>query len=87
MTFIEMEQIINKPFISSKEVAMLANCNIKYAQRITKEIREELTEKEIPYFHTRQSLVPTEKVVKKLKLNPTYIRKQAREMRNAELTR
>lgn len=83
MTFIELEQIINKPYLTSKEVSQLAQCNIKYARKLIADIRKDMQEKNIPLFNTRQSLVPTEKVLKKLKINPSYIRTQAREMRKA----
>lgn len=81
MTYIQLEQIINKPYLTSKDVSAIANVNIKYARKLIADIRKEMIEKNIPLFNTRQSLVPTEKVLKKLKINPGYIRQQAKQMR------
>lgn len=81
MTFIDLENIINKPYLTSKDVAMLANCNVKYARKFMADIRKEMQEQNIPLFNSRQSLIPTDRVLKKLKLNANYIRQQAKAMR------
>lgn len=80
MTYVEMVSIINKPYLTAKDVSALASCNIKYARKLMADIRREMSENNIPLFNTRQSLVPTERVLKKLRINPSFIRKQAKEI-------
>lgn len=76
-----MEQIINKPYLNSKDVAKLANCNIRYARELMAEIRKEMADDNVPFFKSRQSIIPTQFILKKLKINSSFVRKQAKEMR------
>ena len=85
MTYLEIETLINKPYLTSREVADLASCNIKYARNLIAEIKKEMAENGLPVFEGKKSLVPTQFVLKKLHINASYVRKQAKEIREAQL--
>lgn len=80
-TYLEMEEVINRPYITNKDVMVLAPINHKVAEEITRNIQEKMVENGEPILSTQPRLVPTEYVLKVLNLKASDIRRNAREMR------
>ncbi len=79
--YLEMEQVISKPYLTTSEVMVLAPINSKKAYEITQQIQEEMIERGELIISDRPRLVPTEYVLRKLNLKASQIRQQARAMR------
>ena len=72
MSYLELFQIVSKPWASIKEISLIANCGRDAAIKIRNKIEEILKEgKKIPKGKT--IVVPTEKVLEYLGLNIDYI--------------
>ena len=72
-------EILNKQWLSSKDIKIVASVGINKATKILKEIQQELEENN--YFYPT-NMVPSECVIQKLGLNVKYLRKMAREEKN-----
>lgn len=83
VSYLQLEKIINHYYITTKEVAILANCNIKYARNIANEIKREMEDAGIPVVTTKPLRVPTERVLKKLHISSEKIRKEAEGIRKS----
>lgn len=69
----ETLKIISKSWLTTEEISRIACCNKNRAGDIRKEIEAEIMEQEkkrLPY-----GLTPTDKVVKYLGINVTYLKK------------
>ena len=73
MSYLELFQIVSKPWASIKEISLIANCGRDAAIKIRNKIKEEIIKdgKKIPKGKT--IVVPTEKVLEYLGLNIDYI--------------
>lgn len=79
ITFKSQAEIIEKPYLSIKDVQGLVPIGYHQARGIIVEINEEMTAEGKPVFRTKQLLAPTDRVLKRLGLNADNIRRQARE--------
>lgn len=80
-TFIEMEQIVNKLYISKPEVMALLNINRNEAGRLIDEIRADMELEGRTVIYDRPPTVPTIRVMKYSDYTIDYIRKQAKAMK------
>ena len=81
MTYLEMEEIINKPYVNIQDTMALAHVGYNKAREIVNEIKSEMESQGVPNFHKRLSLVPTERMLKKLHISAEYVRQQASQMK------
>ncbi len=72
-------EILNKQWLSAKDIKIVASVGLNRAYQIRDEIQQELEEKN--FFHPAY-MVPSEFVVKKLGLNLKYLRQMAKEEKN-----
>lgn len=73
MSYLELFQIVSKPWASIKEISLIANCGRDTAIKIRNKIEEEIIKdgKNIPKGKT--IVVPTKKVIEYLGLDLDYI--------------
>lgn len=73
MSYLELYQIISKPWASIKEIGLIANCGRDTAIKIRNNIAEEIIKdgKKLPSSKT--IVVPTKKVIEYLGLDLDYI--------------
>lgn len=73
MSYLELYQIISKPWASIKEIGLIANCGRDSAIKIRNMIEEEIIKdgKKLPSGKT--IVVPTKKVIEYLGLDLEYI--------------
>lgn len=80
--YLEMEQAISKPYITYKEVMILAYCGENRAR----EIMKELIKQQGIILKTRPMLVSTDLVLKRIGLNASTIHKEAERIRKSGMT-
>ena len=73
MSYLELFNIISKPWASIKEIALIANCGRDAAIRIRKCIAEEIIKNGKNLPNGKTILVPTKKVIEYLGLDLDYI--------------
>lgn len=73
MSYLELYHLISKPWVSIKEIGLIANCGRDSAIRIRNMIREDIIKngKKLPISKT--IVVPTNKVIELLGLDMDYI--------------
>lgn len=82
ITYVEMEQAINKPYITYKEVMILAMCGENRARELMKDLI-----KKQGYVHkTKPMLVNTELVLESLNLSASKIHKEAERIRKSGIS-
>ncbi len=82
ITYVEMEQAISKPYITYKEVMILAMCGENRARELMKELI-----KKQGYVHkTKPMLVNTELVLESLNLSASKIHKEAERIRKSGIS-
>lgn len=72
----EMLDILNKQWLDTKDIKVLASVGIDKARRIKNEIISTLAAE---HYFLPTSLVPSEKVVEHLNLNVRYLKKMAKD--------
>lgn len=82
-TFIEMEEVINRPYITVQDMMVLMPTNEKTIRKIANDIIEDMKAQNIPVFCERPMLVPTSRVLQAIGIKADYIRKQAKLMRES----
>lgn len=83
--YLQLVDIINKYYVDAKDIALLANCNIKYARVIGHQIIKQMIEEGKPIRSTRPMLVPTKRVLKYLDIDSKAVRKEAESIRKSGL--
>lgn len=73
MTYLELYQIISKPWASIKEIGLIANCGRDSAIKIRNMIEEEIIKDGKQLHHGKTIVVPTKKVIEYLGLDLDYI--------------
>lgn len=81
-TYLEIEKVINKPYLTAKDIQILVPVNIRYAREYINEIYYEMIQNGEFVFNSRERMVPTNKVLAKFGIDPAYIHEQARRMNN-----
>lgn len=81
MTYLELESIVNKPYVNIQDTMALAQVGYNAARRIVNEIKAEMELEGVPNFHKRLALVPTRRVLDKLHISAEYVREQANGMK------
>ncbi len=82
VSYIEMEVIINKYWITSKDLEiLLPQLTSASAQREFKKVKEEMKENKEFFFETRPVLLPIEKFIKKFNIDKKLIRSEASKIR------
>ena len=79
ITYQQQINILEKAYLNCNDLQMLIPIGTKQAYKLIQEIYDEMEQLKIPFFNQRQKLVPTSLVVKKLKLDVNYIKKQGKE--------
>lgn len=86
INFIQMEAVINKYWISCKDLqTLLPQLTTVAAQREFKVIKDELDSKNEFYFKTRPVLLPIKVIVNKFKIDTKLIRNEANKMKKGML--
>lgn len=81
-TFMDMEEVINRPYITVEDIMVLMPANEKTVRKIASNIIDEMKAQNIPVFCERPMLVPTSRVLQAIGIKADYIRKQAKLMRD-----
>lgn len=84
MTYLEMEEIINHPYVGIKETMALAGVGYNKAREILNEIKAEMIADGFPMFNKRKSYVPTRRMVDKLHIDTEYVRREASQMKGVQ---
>ncbi len=79
--YIEMEEIINSPWIDTVGMMILIPAGITAINDLRKSITEEMDKNNEFYFKTRPKLIPTSKVIEKCHIDVSLIRREASKMR------
>lgn len=79
ITYKSQAEILEKPFLTIKDVRQLVPIGYHQARKIILEVRADDEKEGKPTFKTKELLAPTTEVCRKLGLNILNIRKQARE--------
>lgn len=64
----EQDEILQKAYLNRADIQRLVPISTKEAYKLIKEIVSDMDALGIPRFNTRQKLVPTSMVIKKLQL-------------------
>lgn len=83
VTYLEMDQAINKPYITYKEVMILGMCGENRARQIMKEINDDCEKKGFLTYRQKPMLVCTDLVLEKLNLNAKKIHTEAERIRKS----
>lgn len=79
--YIEQEKVLNKPWLSTEDLLIIIPTGINSVNNFRKSLTKEMDEKNEFYFKTRPILVPTKKVIEKLNIDVSLIRREANKMR------
>lgn len=82
--YIEMEEVINKPWLSTKDLRIILPLGENSINNFRKTIVEEMKKNNEFSFQTRPILIPTKKVLEKLNIDADFIRSEANKMRNSK---
>ena len=83
LNYIEQEEVINKPWLSTKDLLKIIPVGETAVNNFRKSLCKEMNDNNEFYFKTRPILVPTKKVVEKLNIDVALIRREANKMRKA----
>lgn len=87
ITYLEMEQAISKPYITYKEVMVLAMCGENRARELMKDIIvEQKGLGNITYFERKPLLISTDIVLERLNLSASKIHKEAERIRKSGIS-
>ena len=81
--YIEQEKIINKPWLSTEDLKIILPLGENAVNSFRKSVCDEMDKNNEFYFKTRPILIPTKKVVEKLNIDVSLIRREASKMRKA----
>lgn len=84
-TYIEMEEVINKPWIDTEGMMILIPTGKNAIDNLRKSITDEMDLNNEFYFKTRPKLIPTKKVIEKCNIDEALIRREASKMRKGLL--
>ena len=79
--YIEQEKVLNKPWLSTEDLLIIIPAGINAVNNFRKDLTKEMDEGNEFYFKTRPILVPTKKVIEKLNIDVSLIRREANKMR------
>lgn len=79
--YIEMEQVINKPWVSTEDLMVLLPIGLSAVNNFRKSITDEMDKNGEFYFKTRPILIPTKKVIEKAYIDVDLIRSEATKMK------
>lgn len=79
--YIEQEKVLNKPWLSTDDLKIILPLGISAINDFRKSVTEEMDRNNEFYFKTRPILIPTRKVVEKLGIDVSLIRREANKMR------
>lgn len=79
--YIEQEKVLNKPWLSTEDLMVIIPLGKTAVNSFRKELTDEMDKKGEFYFKSRPKLVPTKKVVEKLSIDVSLIRREANKMR------
>lgn len=79
--YIEQEKVLNKPWLSTDDLKVILPLGISAINDFRKSVTEEMDRNNEFYFKTRPILIPTRKVVEKLGIDVSLIRREANKMR------
>lgn len=80
--YIILEKLINKPFITKKEMEQFG-FNEKKASKFANKILNDMKAENVPIISTRPMLLPTQRVLAILGIDPMWIREQAEQMKKS----
>lgn len=87
ITYLEMEEAISKPYITYREVMILAMCGENRARELMKElIKVQKGLGNLTYFERKPMLISTEIVLESLNLSASKIRKEADRIRKSGIS-
>lgn len=79
--YIEQEKILNKPWLSTEDLMIILPIGKSAVNDFRKSVTNEMEKNNEFYFKTRPILIPTKKVVEKLDIDVSLIRREANKMR------
>ena len=79
--YIEQEEVINKPWLSTKDLMIIIPTGENAINDFRKKIIEEMESNGEFYFKSRPILIPTKKVIEKAHIDVALIRREANKMR------
>ena len=79
--YIEQEEIINKPWLSTKDLMIIIPTGENAINDFRNKIIEEMESDGEFYFKSRPILIPTKKVIEKAHIDVALIRREANKMR------
>lgn len=79
--YIEQEKVINKPWLSTEDLKIILPLGLNAINDFRKSVTDEMDKNNEFYFKTRPILIPTKKVVEKLNIDISLIRREANKMR------
>lgn len=80
-TFLDMEEVINRSWVTVSDLMVLFSTNESYARKAMRDILAEMDANGEPHFSTRPLTVPLSKVVEKYNIDTDHIRAEARKMK------
>lgn len=83
--YIEQEKVLNKPWLSTDDLKVILPLGISAINDFRKSVTDEMDKNNEFYFKTRPILIPTRKVVEKLNIDVSLIRREANKMRKGML--
>lgn len=83
--YIEQEKVLNKPWLSTEDLMIILPIGQCAINKFRKEVCDEMEANNEFYFKTRPILIPTKKVVEKLNIDVSLIRREANKMRKGML--
>lgn len=79
--YIEQEKVLNKPWLSTDDLKIILPLGVNAINDFRKSVTDEMDRNNEFYFKTRPILIPTRKVVEKLNIDVSLIRREANKMR------
>ena len=79
--YIEQEKVLNKPWLSTEDLMIIIPLGQTAVNNFRKELTDEMDKNGEFYFKSRPKLVPTKKVIEKLCIDVSLIRREASKMR------
>jgi hypothetical protein len=79
--YLEMEMVINSPWIDTEGILLLLPIGKNKANKIRQEIEMEMEQNGEFYFKTKPRLIPTKKIIDKYFINEKLIRTEAAKLK------
>lgn len=79
--YIEQEKVLNKPWLSTEDLKIIIPLGETAINNFRKALTDEMDANNEFYFKTKPKLVPTKKVVERLNIDVSLIRREANKMR------